>query len=40
VGGMSLRTFAVPALSGRLRAGFVVLLAVVPWLEPDFGYAA
>src|SRR5207245_6875044 len=40
VGGMSLRTFAVPALSGRLRAGLVVLLAGVPWLEPDFGYAA
>jgi len=40
VSGMVLRTFAVPALSGRLRAGLVVLLAGAPWLWPDGGYAA
>jgi peptidoglycan/LPS O-acetylase OafA/YrhL len=40
LGGMSLRTLAVPALSGRWRVGLIILLAGVPWLWPDLGYAA
>jgi len=40
VGGMSLRAFAVPALPMPSRAVALILLAGVPWLWPDFGYAA
>ncbi len=38
--GMSVAAFAVPAAPPAFRAALIMLLAGVPWLWPDLGYAA